>query len=493
MASFVGWCEHDVFVSYAHVDDEIRPGEDRPWVRNFVDGLETSLAAKLGRRENLSIWADKSLGGDKKITPEIQNALRDTATLIVILSPGYIKSEWCQREKDTFLSLIKERYGSPSESRVFVVAIDEVGEGRPAEFGDLKPYVFWTQTKKGRSRRLHLARDDDRSLYGDLFWELVCDLSERLKSLQTQRAAGGAKTGANGGAASDKANTVYLAQAVGELQFIRDDVERRLKSDGLAVLPDRLYPADPERFKSMLDEDLEQSRFYVQLLDPTPGMKLEGLPHGYAGLQFSCALELLGSERILCWYDAIRCPMDDIKDPAQRQFVENAEAEVRLWTAGLEEFKGAIVAECQKPEKSAPSPHSAPLVFVNAHKDDNRVVSKLQAALKEEQLDYSRPRWDGKPGEIREELTRKIEECDAQIVVFGDITSAWVDQQLSLTRKVRGDKQLGRSLAVYVAPPPEPEDKPDRLSYRFADMRLFDGRTGKSANEIREFVRSLKA
>jgi len=39
--AFVPPFEHDVFVSYAHVDDDPAPGADDGWVSTLVGGLET--------------------------------------------------------------------------------------------------------------------------------------------------------------------------------------------------------------------------------------------------------------------------------------------------------------------------------------------------------------------------------------------------------------------------------------------------------------------
>jgi len=49
--AFVDGYEHDIFVSYAHVDDEAPPGVDHGWVRTFVAGFKGYLAKEIGRRE----------------------------------------------------------------------------------------------------------------------------------------------------------------------------------------------------------------------------------------------------------------------------------------------------------------------------------------------------------------------------------------------------------------------------------------------------------
>ena len=89
----------DIFLSYAHVDDEPDAAfPDRPgWVTTLVRGLEKRLARKLGRVDSYDLWRDAKLAGHVDVTPEIIGRLRDAAVLLLVLSPGYLASEWCRQ------------------------------------------------------------------------------------------------------------------------------------------------------------------------------------------------------------------------------------------------------------------------------------------------------------------------------------------------------------------------------------------------------------
>jgi len=78
---------HDVFVSYAHLDNQ---GE-MAWVTNLVRHLETETSARLGTKD-LRISIDHDLDGNRPLTPEIMERIHLSATLLVIMSPGYIAS-----------------------------------------------------------------------------------------------------------------------------------------------------------------------------------------------------------------------------------------------------------------------------------------------------------------------------------------------------------------------------------------------------------------
>ena len=97
MATYVPYYKHDIFVSYAHVDNEPLAGADTRWVTNLVTGLQPLLGQKLGRADAYSLWMDYELRGNEPVTPDILSQLHETALLVLILSPGYLASEWCCR------------------------------------------------------------------------------------------------------------------------------------------------------------------------------------------------------------------------------------------------------------------------------------------------------------------------------------------------------------------------------------------------------------
>src|SRR5262245_13950230 len=90
----------DLFVSYAHVDNTPVFGA-RGWVSTLVQNLRNLLAQKMGRQDASSVWWDEiELRGNHDVTPEIRTTLQQSAALLLVLSPGYLASQWCKQEKD---------------------------------------------------------------------------------------------------------------------------------------------------------------------------------------------------------------------------------------------------------------------------------------------------------------------------------------------------------------------------------------------------------
>jgi cellulose biosynthesis protein BcsQ len=163
-----------IFVSYARVDNEPLPGADNGWVTTLINGLKNLLGRKLGGTDAYTLWMDNQLRGDEPVTSEVLTQLEHSSILLVILSPGYLNSQWCRLELSTFLAKEDEESG-----RVFIVERDEVEW--PYQLSDLKSYKFWVKDKAGKPRTLAKVKPnaDKELLYYERLDELAHDLSNK--------------------------------------------------------------------------------------------------------------------------------------------------------------------------------------------------------------------------------------------------------------------------------------------------------------------------
>ncbi len=121
----------DVFFSYARVDDNPIMGSNLGWVRMFFQRLSFEIDKKLGRNGACHLWMDYELPANARLDEALAAQVRDSAVVVVILSEGYRKSEWCKGEMLGFLMKEVERRGTGATSGLFVVALDN--EERPAQ------------------------------------------------------------------------------------------------------------------------------------------------------------------------------------------------------------------------------------------------------------------------------------------------------------------------------------------------------------------------
>ena len=167
--------KYDVFISYAHVNDEPLPPAVKGWVTTFVAGLKSKLAEEIGRREDFRLWKDYELRGNDSVTPKIHEILDNAGTLVLFLSTGYVASRWCREELTRFV----DRVGTDS-GRVFVVYHSPVDK-MPEPLIDLKKYEFWQEDESGQARTLAVPLPDptERAYY-DMQENLARDLARKI-------------------------------------------------------------------------------------------------------------------------------------------------------------------------------------------------------------------------------------------------------------------------------------------------------------------------
>jgi hypothetical protein len=180
---YVPGYQHDIFVSYAHVDDVPFSGADKGWVTTFISNLKNELGRQLGRTDAYSLWMDYELRGNQPVTPDIDKQLNNTAILLLILSRGYQASSWCQLEMNTFLSLVGDDSG-----RLFVVEHDLIPyQDKRPELQDLLNYPFWIQDNHtGRTRTLAIPKPnpDREPEYYQRLNDLARDITDKLNELK---------------------------------------------------------------------------------------------------------------------------------------------------------------------------------------------------------------------------------------------------------------------------------------------------------------------
>ncbi len=98
--------DNDVFISYAHIDNLPLSDEQLGWISRFHNTLSVFLSQRLGNKAR--IWRDQKLRGNDIFGAEIVDQFRQTAIFVSILSPRYVRSEWCKREIKGFCRQAEE-------------------------------------------------------------------------------------------------------------------------------------------------------------------------------------------------------------------------------------------------------------------------------------------------------------------------------------------------------------------------------------------------
>ena len=179
--------ERDLFISYSHIDNQPLSREQQGWVSQFHRDLETMLSMRLGAE--VHIWRDNKLQGNDIFSDEIVQQFPDTALFISVLSPRYVRSEWCTREINEFCRVAKQTIGLvvQNKTRIFKVIKTPVEdqEPLPAEVRGVLGYEFFTYDEQERALELDPAFGEDISqAYLRKLNTLAWDIVDLLKSLE---------------------------------------------------------------------------------------------------------------------------------------------------------------------------------------------------------------------------------------------------------------------------------------------------------------------
>jgi hypothetical protein len=478
--TFVGDCDHDIFISYSHDDDAELPGMCKGWVTTFVTFLRMRMNQKL-RHDTYSLWTDADLGAYAHVSDQLVEAVRNTAVLLVIVSPSYIASEWCKRERSKFLQLIQHH----GKARVVVVQREPV-ENMPPELTDLKTHEFWVQEE--RESLVVLGCPSPDAEYYKRMNDLCEDLVDLLQRLREERQQLGGNV-LSAPVSTQTRQFVYLARTTYDIERERSDVKRFLEQASIGVLPQTSYNLEPDTFRRCAERDMRQCTLFIQLLSLVPFRKPVNSANDYSAIQFDLA-EKLGKP-VLQW----RHPELDTQaaaDERQKALLEGTEVRAE----SLEDFKQEVKNRALLKPVIDEGRRLNAFVFVDTDLLDQPLADEVCKSLNRLGTDYVLPRSlspkgkDLDPEVVRKDLEANLRDCDALIILYGNSDADWVREQLRQCHKTlaRRERPLN-ALAVFEGPPAEKEP----LLISLQGMRVVDCRRGFNENELQQFLVTVRA
>lgn len=454
--SSLGGYDHDVFISYATVDD--RPAKCG-WVSAFVSSLNESLAAAFGLRNPNRIWWDRSnIDEEAPLTEQIRTKVQKSACMIVILSQGYAKSKWCHLEREAFLAAVA---GQPeADRRLFLIDIGNLDEqDRPRDFIKIRGRHFYVQPPNtiDNKDRLPLGfptpdpENKDHKAFFAQVDQLARDICDRVNKVR------GATPPEK--PIEPKSNvTLFVAESADDVAEEREEVVRFL-SDHFRVLPaiDDPLPSRWDDWQASVDASLRASTLFVQVLGALPGRKIAGSEQKPVIAQYEQA-QALGM-RMVCWR---KMASDTIADLRLKELVAAAE-----YCGPIQEFTSEVkrIATPPQPPKVIVRPaitgeEPPPMVFIQAGVEDQNQADRLSEVLSSLNCFAATPMIEGTPEKIRADLEANLTECDGLILFYGQITEDWVRSRfrdlprtLSIRQKLSPPRPL-KALAICNGDPP---------------------------------------
>jgi hypothetical protein len=501
--------DEDVFISYAHNDDDLYAQEPWGWVTRLHQDLEQRVRNYVG--SDIKFWRDCEIRNNDDFTKKILNRLVRTATFLSVISPSFLQRDWCKRELEAFASRAQNDMGllvDDERSRIFKV------EKMPVERSALPPAMQGTKTYRfyeadpAQPKRVHELRPLLGGEYYRRYFEEMDELAKDIAALLRDMAQ---KTSSSGTDAKTDRLVVYVAETTSDLDSKVRELRRDLKDRGYVVLPAGDLPYRAAEYKDEVRECIKQAALSVHLVGEQYGFVPEGETKSNVWLQHDLAMERAGNPGFcqLIWSPRGLSPSDE----RQGHFIKylNEDAAVQkgadLLNMNIEELKTIIHEKLatigrqrkslqQQPAGVAAASASAPdeplRVYIMCDVGDRKLPALI--ALRKYLLDHGcepvLPTQSADGGTALQVHAENLALCDACIIFYAGGSAEWFEAKLRDLRKyLRGRQPPIAAKAIYVAPPSN-EHKNELETLEAMVMRDGDA---FSPDVIAPFMRKMSA
>jgi hypothetical protein len=484
--------EHDIFISYAHIDNQPLDEGLKGWVETFHERLRVRLAQLLG--EDTRIWRDLKLQGNDIFADTLAASIAKAAILVSIISPRYVKSEWCLRELNEFAKRAEMNAGLRigDKLRIFKVVKTHIpfAQHPPILQGALGYEFYEYDQARDRAKEFNSEVVPARDIR---YWEKLDDLAYDIKQLmETLRNYSGPASASP----SPAATTIYLAETTSDLTEQRDKIKRELQQHGYEVLPDKGLPLVGSAFKQEVGDYLSRSHLAVHLIGEHYGIIPEGESRSVIELQNELAAVRKDGLRRIIWMPVGLQP----KDEPQQRFVSelrlglSSQKEADLLETKLEDLKTVIQEKLNsqvKPEPTVASGNGDTAnVYLICDKQDMDSVRPIEDYLFDKGLDVTLPAIEGDETQIIQDHKDNLLMCDAVMIYYGRAGDLWLRMKQRELQKIAGygRREPLTAKAIYISGPPT--DSKERV--RDHDALVIKSYDAFSPERLQPFVERVQ-
>ena len=473
---FLAGFEDDVFISYAHNDNDPFGPEKCGWVELLHEQLAKRIKFYLNQPPIL--WRDPDLKANEMWDDKIANRLSRSAIFLTILSDNYLERPYCQLEVQVFHKKAGPELKVGEKCRIFKVELRPVTRNKLLpEFDGTGMYSFFRSTGDRELRPGTFPEDWPK--YSENIDSLAHDIADTLRAMQQGVPCGGRGTAPTG--------TVFLAQTTSDQRDVREKIRRDLQDRNFTILPTGDLPEDGDAFEKIVRECLNQAEISIHIFGASAGFKPDGRDRASTWLQHDLAMERANDPEFhrIVWLP----PERESAKEEQRDYLKHLQedpaaqkgAEI-LW-GKIEDLKKQVndsledirrkreernkpKTEAKETKEATPAPgggEGAPLsVYLIC--DERDLQSPTFDALQDYLFGQGYQPLTSLPAENPEEARtvheRLIQESDACLIYFGAASMGWVTANVSNCQKLGiNRKKPFLSTGVYVAPPSDTKPK----------------------------------
>jgi hypothetical protein len=491
--------DNDIFVSYAHVDNE---PFDNPqgWIDRFDQKLRLRVAQLLGSPP--SVWRDTRLQGNEYFAGSIGDGISSTRLMLSVVSPRYVNSAWCRGEVREFSRRAAQTGDAAAGNltRVFKIVKTHVPEEEmPEELRGLLGYHFYEFDERGRAREF---RQDDPPNKDQRYWDrledIALDIVNAIKSLREKTDEARREASDYEDDALPLEKKVYLAETTSDVTAERDRIRRELQQRGYYVLPDRELPRRASEFEEAVREALARCVLSVHVVGSTYGL----VPEGEEERSVVRWQEELAAERAASDKDFARIiwmpPGLEPQGKRHSAFVEELQTKLgagaELLQTSVEDLKLRVLEKL----KPKPAPVSTQSEETNGVKQvylicDNRDVDDVKPVedfLFQEGFDTKNSVLDTEGTDVAQAHREYMVKCDAALIYYGNANPMWLSTKIDDLKKARdwGRAAPFDARAVYVSSPQTPQ----KQRFRTHEVPVLQNFESFRPEALAPFVNALR-
>ncbi|MDD9968333.1 MAG: toll/interleukin-1 receptor domain-containing protein [Myxococcales bacterium] len=509
---------HDVFVSYAHVDNETLLEEQTGWISIFQRALQKRLGQLLGRQA--AVWWDrKRLSGNHHFDETIATACEHATVMVSVVTPRYLKSDYCRHEVDHFAASRGLKVGDRSRLFMCVKTPVERGDLFPQMEGKLGYEFFQQEEAGGRFREYEIYDPALKPLFMATLEDLAQDVGRLVGQLGSDRSSSAPEIApatsqpvvrtskapeppTSEGADAAPRQSVLVATTAGDIKAVREGIVRELSARDHVALPSVAWSEEADAFETELSQAIDGVCLSVHMLGDKYGVTPEDGEASYPVLQLEQVKRMAAQRaeteplaRIL-WIapeatgangrqqrlleelrgDPTLGPLDELLEGSEEELKDRILSKLRaLAELRRQREERARQAVERDARLLAPGGLSQPVLAVkkvyvisaDAEGDD---VEEVERALGSHGFDVisSLELQEEETESEREALHQRwLGECDGCLIYHGQSKVSWVRAQIDDVRKALGHRREGPmgGHVVYVAPPVEGLKKRYRVHF----------------------------
>lgn len=505
----------DIFISYAHIDDEALIEGESGWITEFHRSLEIRLAQLLGYRPN--IWRDKDLDGNHVFSDEILIQLPEIAIMVSIHSPRYVKSEWCVREVNEFYRIAETNIGAlvGTKSRIFKVIKTpvDINQHPVVIQGQLGYEFFKIDQETGKPREFSKLYGKEALL---AYWSKLDDLAHDLSSLLEEINKNAENEVISKQPISDEKRSVndhsesivnkqknqrkiFLAETSIDGKEKRETIHRLLSDKGFLVLPDKNLSLEIDTYELEVQSLVNECELCIHIIGSNYGLVPEGTTKSKIQLQNEIASKISVERKLqrLIWMP----PEIKIEDERQVNFIEELKRSENLLAGAdfligpvedlefaiydkLKDEKKELVAEDDDYDNDRPKQ-----IYLICDQSDLDGIAPVENFLFDKGFEIIIPAFDGDQTELRLDHQENLKNCDAVLIYYGLGNDLWLRSKTRDLLKING---YGRKkpLTVKTVCIAEPFT-PQKERFRSHEVKVIS-LSGDMVVALEEFIKEIK-